>query len=124
MIDTARAAALPPQQVAVINGDAAVMSTLETALEPGRYEIVFIESFAYAYATIRRTLPDLIVLCTNLDQVEGFQLLTMLKLDPMTRDIPVLTYTDEGQGELPRDDVAQVSDDVPLLPARPAPRMN
>ena len=38
MIDTARAAALPPQQVAVINGDAAVMSTLETALEPGRSE--------------------------------------------------------------------------------------
>jgi len=121
MMDTNPIAALPTQQVVVINGDAAVMSTLETSLDPGRYEMVFVESYAYAYASIRRILPDLIILCASLDEPAGFQLLTMIKLDPLTRDIPVLTYTDEGQDARAHDQTAQIADEVPLLPARQAP---
>jgi CheY-like chemotaxis protein len=32
-------------------------------------------------------------LCIRLDDLNGFQVLSMLKLDEGTRDIPVLTYT-------------------------------
>jgi CheY-like chemotaxis protein len=124
MNDMHTAAAMPPQQVVVINGDTAVMSTLETSLDPGRYEMIFVDSYAYAYASVRRMLPDLIILCTNLDEAAGFQLLTMLKLDPLTRDIPVLTYTDDGDDVRPQDQAPQVADDVPPLPARQAQRMN
>jgi CheY-like chemotaxis protein len=124
MNETHTAAVMPPQQVVVINGDAAVMSTLEASLDPGRYEMVFVDSYAYAYASVRRMLPDLIILCTSLDEASGFQLLTMLKLDPLTRDIPVLTYTDDGDDVRPQDHTTQVADDVPPLPARQAPRMN
>jgi CheY-like chemotaxis protein len=124
MNDMSPAAVMPPQQVVVINGDAAVMSTLETSLDPGRYEIAFVDSYAYAYASVRRMLPDLIILCTSLDEVSGFQLLTMLKLDPLTRDIPVLTYTDDGDDARPQHDPSQVADEVPPLPARQASRMN
>jgi hypothetical protein len=57
--------------------------------------------------------------------MNGFQLLTMLKLDPDTRDIPVLTYTTEREGQDFDTDVSQVADDdESVFPARPAPRMN
>ncbi len=124
MNDMHTAAAMPPQQVVVINGDAAVMNTLEASLDPGRYEMVFVDSYTFAFASVRRMLPDLIILCTSLDESAGFQLLTMLKLDPLTRDIPVLTYTNEGDDVRQYDDAPQVADDVPPLPARQAQRMN
>jgi CheY-like chemotaxis protein len=39
------------------------------------------------------------VLCTSIDRADGFQLLSMLKLDPQTRQIPVVTYTLDGEDE-------------------------
>ena len=47
----------------------------------------------------RKSFPNLVILCTRIEELDGFQLLTMLKLDPDTRDIPVLTYTTEYEGQ-------------------------
>jgi PleD family two-component response regulator len=44
-------------------------------------------------------LPNLVILCTRIEELDGFQLLTMLKLDPTTSEIPVLTYTTEHEGQ-------------------------
>ena len=56
---------------------------------------------------------------------DGFQLLTMLKLDDDTRDIPVLTYTNEGDGQDVDAEVSQIPDDDEVFtPTRPALRMN
>ena len=38
--------------------------------------------------------PNLVILCVRIDDMDGFQVLSMLKLDEETRSIPVLTYTD------------------------------
>jgi CheY-like chemotaxis protein len=43
--------------------------------------------------------PNLVILCVRIDDSDGFQVLSMLKLDPGTRDIPVLTYTTEDSDE-------------------------
>ena len=66
---------------------------LETVLDAGKYDIVFVESTEHAYSHIKRSTPHLIIVCLDIDDLDGFQVLSMLKLDPQTRDIPLVTCT-------------------------------
>src|ERR1051325_4017634 len=93
MADTNHAATTPIQKGVVVNGNTEVLGMLETVLDAGRYDMVFVESADHAYSQVKKVLPNLVILCARLDQLDGFQLLTMLTLDPETRTIPVLTYT-------------------------------
>ena len=125
MADTNQIAATPVQKVVVVNGNTEVLGMLETVLDAGRYDMVFVESGDRAYSQIRRVLPNLVILCARIEDLDGFQLLTMLKLDPETRHIPVLTYTTEYEGQDFDAVISQLADDEEdLLPSRPALRMN
>ena len=115
----------PVQKVVVVNGNAEVLGMLETVLDAGRYDMVFVESPNHAYSNIRKVQPNLVILCTRVEDLDGFQLLTMLKLDPETRRVPVLTYTTECEGQDYDQAISQLADDEDaLLPTRPALRMN
>ena len=93
MSDTDRLAITPVQKVVVVDGNAEVLGMLEAVLDAGRYDMVFVESSDHAYSQIKKVLPNLVIVCARIEQLESFQLLTMLKLDSETREIPVLTYT-------------------------------
>jgi CheY-like chemotaxis protein len=101
---------LPAQKVVVINGGTDLMTLLETVLEAGHYDIVFVESTDRAYSHIKRVQPQLVILCTRLNEPDGFQVLSMLKLDEETRRIPVLTYATEFDGHEPDEETADTSD--------------
>ena len=113
------------QKVMVVNGNTEVLGMLETVLDAGRYDMVFVESCDHAYSQVRKVLPNLVILCARIDRPEGFQLLTMLKLDPETRDIPVLTYTTECEGQDFDEAISQLAEEEgELLPSAPVLRMN
>jgi PleD family two-component response regulator len=124
--DTNRIATTPIQKVVVVNGNTEVLGMLETVLDAGRYDMVFVESADRAYSQIKKVLPNLVILCTKIEHLDGFQLLTMLKLDPETRDVPVLTYTTEYEGQDFDEAVSQIADEEEeIFPTtRPALRMN
>jgi CheY-like chemotaxis protein len=125
MGDANRIAAAGVQKVVVINGNTEVLGMLETVLDAGRYDMVFVESSDHAYSQIKKIQPNLVILCTRIDELDGFQLLTMLKLDGETRDIPILTYTTEYEGQDFDAAISQLAEDEEeLLPSRPALRMN
>ena len=120
-----RTIATPVQKVVVVNGNTAVLETLEAALDAGRYDMVFVESDERAYSQIKNVVPNLVILCARIDQPQAFQLLTMLKLDPETRSIPVLTFTTEHDCRDLDAAASQLADDDELLlQARPALSMN
>src|SRR5690349_4163623 len=95
MTQITRPAATPVQKVVVVNGNTEVLGLLESVLDAGRYDMVFVESSDRAYSQIKKVLPNLVIVCARISEMDGFQLLTMLKLDPETREIPVLTYSAE-----------------------------
>ena len=119
------AADTPVQKVVVVNGNTEVLGMLESVLDAGRYDMVFVEPGDRAYSQIRKVIPDLVILCTRIEELDGFQLLTMLKLDPETSEIPVLTYTTEHEGQ-DFDEVLSppADDDDSVFVSRPALRMN
>jgi PleD family two-component response regulator len=111
------------QKVVIVDGSTAILELLETVLDAGRYDVVFVESNAHAYSQIKRVQPNLVILCVRSDDPKGFQVLSMLKLDVETRDIPILTYTTEFDGEESNDESPEPSEDEMFAPP-PALRMN
>lgn len=111
------------QKVVIVNGSPEMLEMIETVLEAGHYDIVFVESNEHAYTQIKRLQPNLVILCIRIDDLNGFQVLSMLKLDDETRGIPVLTYTTEYQGDNSEEEPED--DPEPKIFARPIiPRMN
>ncbi len=120
-----RVSTLPSQTVVVVNGSTDVVGMLEAVLEAGRYDMVFVDAGDHAYTQIKSVHPNLVILCTRIEALDGFQLLTMLKLDADTRDIPVLTYTTEYEGqELDEETAPREDDQILVAPLLPAMRMN
>ncbi len=111
------------QKVVIVNGSTEILELLETVLEAGHYDVVFVESNEHAYSQIKRVQPNLVILCMQMDDPESFQVLSMLKLDVDTRAIPVLTYTTESDREGDSDSVADTADEEMFAP-KPALRMN
>jgi CheY-like chemotaxis protein len=64
----------------------------QAALSAEDCDIVFVESPANAYSQVKRILPNLVVVCLEMDDVAAFHVLSMLKLDSATSHIPVITY--------------------------------
>jgi PleD family two-component response regulator len=113
----------PTQKVVIVNGSTEMLELLETVLDAGHYDVVFVESSDHAYSQIKRVQPNLVILCVRIDEMNGLHVLSMLKLDAETRHIPVLTYTTEYDGQEQDDDVAEPSD-VEILAPKPAMQMN
>ena len=100
------------QKIMIINGSAEVLELLEIVENSGQFSVVFIESKERAYSKIKQVQPNLVILCVDIDDIEGFKILSMLKLDAATKDIPVLTsYTtrSDSEGDGDSDDVEHVT---------------
>ena len=98
------------QKVVIVNGSMDMLALLETVLSAGHYDVVFVESNEHAYSHIKRVQPNLVILCMCLEDHDGFQVLSMLKLDHETRRIPVLTYATEFEGQEVEQEVAEGSE--------------
>src|SRR6266498_1461150 len=102
--------AVAAQKVVIVNGNPAILELLETVLDAGHYDVVFVESTRHAYSQIKRVQPNLVILCLRLDDSEGFQVLSMLKIDDETRNIPVLTYATEDGDDEEQDEMTDASE--------------
>jgi PleD family two-component response regulator len=120
--EVARTAAT--QRVVIVNGSSQVLELLESVLEAGHYDVVFVESNEHAYSQIKRVQPHLVILCVHIDDLDGFQVLSMLKLDEATKAIPVLTYTTEFDAAPEEDARGEVDTDTALFAPPLAERMN
>jgi PleD family two-component response regulator len=111
-----------PQQVVVVSKQSQLNGLLETVLDAGQYDVVFVESTDHAYSHIKRLSPHLIIVCLDIEDIDGFQVLTMLKLDRETRSIPVVTCSAGRHDEETPDEALEQPDDVFREP--PAMGMN
>jgi len=121
--ETLRHAAATAQKVVIVNGTPEILDLLETVLDAGHYDVVFVESSHHAYSQIKRVQPNLVILCVRIAEADGFQVLSMLKLDAETREIPVLTYTTEYDGQESEEEVPELSG-TEMFTAKPAVWMN
>lgn len=105
------------QQVVVVSKQSQLNGLLETVLDAGQYDVVFVESTEHAYSHIKRLMPHLIIVCLDVDELDAFQVLSMLKLDNDTKHIPVVTCTVTQEEEVMRDESPERPEDVFNQPA-------
>ena len=110
-----------PKKVVVVNGGPDAVDDLESVLDAGHYDVVFVEAPADAYSYAKVVCPDLIILCLHLSDRHAFGVLSMLQLDAATRDIPLRAYA--VVEDIKPDTVAQVSEGTPVT-SLVTPRMN
>jgi CheY-like chemotaxis protein len=92
-------------------------SMLDALLGAGDYDVVFIESLDHAYSQIKRSNPQVVVMCLDMDDAGCFQVLSMLTLDSATSRIPIITYVAASAGSSSHDqssglDVDQVQQPI------------
>lgn len=112
------------QKVVVVNSSPDILPLAERALAAGHYDVVFVESIEHAYSQIRRVQPNLVIMCLKMSDRNAFQVLSMLKLDPETRQIPLLTYTVDDSVEPPEVEDADESDEAEFFAACSPALMN
>jgi DNA-binding response OmpR family regulator len=105
------------QQVVVVSKQSQLNGLLETVLDAGQYDVVFVESTEHAYSHIKRLTPHLIIVCLDIDDLDGFQVLSMLKLDEDTKAIPVVTCTMQRDDDATQDESLDPPDSVFSEPA-------
>ena len=105
------------QQVVVVSKQSQLNGLLETVLDAGQYDVVFVESTEHAYSHIKRLTPHLIIVCLDIDDLDGFQVLSMLKLDDDTKGIPWSPARCRRKTTSIRDESLDPPDDVFCQPA-------
>jgi PleD family two-component response regulator len=75
-----------------VGGGTDALAVVEPVLEGRAYNVEFVDADDEPYGTIAALKPDIVVVSLELGDESGFQLLTMLRLDPETASIPVLSY--------------------------------
>jgi PleD family two-component response regulator len=110
------------RKIVIVNGGSDMLDVIERVLDAGSYDVVFVESHAHAYSQVKCVQPNLVILRVSIDDVDAFQVLSMLKLDEETREIPVLTFMTELDGPEP-DQELELSDSGVFIPT-PALPMN
>ncbi|MGE3178323.1 MAG: PleD family two-component system response regulator [Vicinamibacterales bacterium] len=119
-----RRQATDARTVLIVNGGNRMSDLLETAVDAGQYDVVFVEAVAHAYSQIRKIQPDLVIISIRMDDVDGLRVLSMLKLDPDTRRIPVITCTSEEQDASSSDEDADDDEPDEMFAAGTDLRMN
>lgn len=82
-------------RIAIVNDDIDFTDAMKMLLrEFGGYEAFIIHEGEMAYQQLKKEAPDLIILDVRMDSPQrGWSILDLLRLDPQTRDIPVIVCT-------------------------------
>jgi PleD family two-component response regulator len=105
----------PLRTVVLVSGRAPQAQSLDALLvATSDCDVVFVESIAHGYACIKRVMPDLIIISSDVDDVATCQLLSMLRVDRRSSGIPVLTGTTFREPDDLEYDFAELDQDTSM----------
>jgi DNA-binding response OmpR family regulator len=82
-----------PQTVMVVDDESDILDMTRLVLEGGGYRVLAVRSGTDALRALDRTRPDLILLDINMPDMDGWQVLRVLKMDERTLSIPVAMFS-------------------------------
>jgi hypothetical protein len=104
----------PLRTVVLVSGPAPQARSLDAlSAATSGYDVVVVESIAHSYSCIKRVVPDLVIISSEVDDVATCQLLSMLKVDRPLSGIPVLTCLILREQDDLDSDLAELDQDAP-----------
>jgi DNA-binding response OmpR family regulator len=86
--------------VLLVEDDRGILEMYELKLTLDGYRVVTAADGDEGIALARAAKPDIIFLDVRLPKKDGFEVLTQLRADPTTADIPVIILSNYGDDEL------------------------
>lgn len=80
----------PPEEILIVDDNPANLRLLSQMLSERGYKIRAVKSGERALASIKATLPELILLDIRMGEMDGYQVCKQLKTNAKTADIPVI----------------------------------
>ena len=87
------------KKILIIDDEEDNLELEKARLEANGYKIIAIESGDSAQAVAIAEKPDLVLLDIMMPKKDGYKICQELKACPSTRDIPVIVFTADYQGE-------------------------
>jgi DNA-binding response OmpR family regulator len=82
-----------PRTILVCDDDCDIVEMTRLVLEGGGYHVIPCRSGFEALQALERARPDLILLDINMPDMDGWQVLRVLKVDERTTTIPVAMFS-------------------------------
>jgi DNA-binding response OmpR family regulator len=86
-------------KILVIEDDATFLGLLRVHLSSAGHQVRIAEDAAIGLRAVIADPPDLVILDIYVPYLDGLELLEALRLDPATRDIPVIVLTGRGDDD-------------------------
>ena len=100
------------KQILIIDDQSQLLSLMRRILEDEQYQVSILQNGKDGFSHMKTLLPDLLILDLKLGDVSGQDVLKLLKMDPITAEIPVIVYT---AAVLEAEEVARTIADDPEL---------
>ena len=81
------------KKILFVEDEAALQEAFGDVLRQANYKVISALDGEIGFRLAKTENPDLIMLDLMLPKVHGFEVLQMLKKDPVTKDIPVIVLT-------------------------------
>ena len=82
-----------PGRILVVDDQDDILQTTALVLRKGGYDVLTASRGIEALDSARREKPDLILLDIEMPGMDGWEALRLLRLDEVTRDVPVAMFT-------------------------------
>lgn len=81
------------KQILIVDDKSELLHLMRRILEDEEYQVSILQDGKNTYAVMKSMPPDLLILDLKLGDISGKDILSQLKGDPSTADIPVIVYT-------------------------------
>lgn len=87
------------KKVLMVEDEKNVILGVRTCLDAVGYQVEVVEDGEAALDAVRKEQPDLILLDLLIPKIDGFEVLKVLKGDPVTSSIPIIVLTAKAEDE-------------------------
>ncbi|GAB4459677.1 MAG: hypothetical protein OHK0029_22550 [Armatimonadaceae bacterium] len=84
-------------RILAVDDEPNIVRLIQVNLERQGYQVETANNGAQALAKIRENRPDLLVSDVMMPEMDGFELLSTIRRDPMLQDLPVIMLTAKAQ---------------------------
>jgi len=81
------------KQILVVDDRNDLLHLMRRVLEDEEYQVILLQEGKEAFSKAKTLLPDLLILDLRLGDISGQAILSQLRDDPVTAEIPVIVYT-------------------------------
>jgi CheY-like chemotaxis protein len=81
------------KQILIVDDKSELLHLMRRVLEDEQYQVAIHQNGQDAFAIVKASLPDLLILDLKLGNISGKDVLKQLKGDSITAEIPVIVYT-------------------------------